>query len=217
MKPRLRFTTAFVAAAQACAWAQAPAAAPPDAGRAVFLDPDTPQFAEVRELGERAINRAGYALVAEVTNAIARSGTMDALKVCHLKNFPAKNPLPDLPRVTAIKRTSLRLRDPANAPDAADRAALENVQSTLESGDPTPSVLLQRVWLPDGRTEWRVYRPIAVTARCTACHGPRDDMLPALRDELARLYPDDQAANYKNGEWRGLIRVSISDQIPAAH
>ena len=215
MKPRLLFTTAFVVAAQAIAGAQAPAIDKADSGRAVFLDPAAPDFAEIRALGERAINRAGYTLVAEVANATARSGTMDALKVCHLKNLPAPNPIPDMPRVTAIKRTSLRLRSKANAPDAADQAALANVQAALESGDPAPGLLLQRVWLPGGRTEWRVYRPIAVTTRCTDCHGSRDAMLPALRDELARLYPEDQAADYNVGEWRGLIRVSISDAIPA--
>ena len=217
MKPRSLFTTVVVVAAQAIAWAQTPAVENTGNNRAVFVDPNAAEFTEIRTLGERAINRAGYSLVAEVSNAIVRSGTVDALQVCHLRNLPQKNPIPDMPRITAIKRTSLRLRNPANAPDSADQAALEKIRAALENGDSTPEVLVQRVWFANGTTEWRVYRPIAVTARCTACHGSREDMIPALRAELARLYPDDKAADYQNGEWRGLIRVSLSDTMPPGH
>lgn len=216
MKPRFPLATVFVVAAQAIALAQSPAGEPVKPLQTIFLDPDAPEFAEVRALGERAIARAGYSMVAEVSAAVAKSGTVDAVSVCHLKNLPTTGQIvPGLPRVTALKRTSLRLRDPANAPDAADQAALDRVRSALDAGDP-PRILIQRLWQPNGATEWRVYRPIAVLPQCMACHGPRAGMLPQLQAELAWRYPHDRAVDYALGEWRGLIRVSIADTTPAA-
>jgi hypothetical protein len=175
-----------------------------------FVPLDAPEAAEVRLLGERAINRLAYSLVTEVSRSVSQQGEADALGTCHLKNVRLDGGvLPDMPRVAAWKRTSLRIRDSANAPDPADMLALHRVLADVTAGNIPPKILVQRIEYPGGAPEWRVYKPVAALGQCLACHGPADDLSADVRAELKRRYPNDAAVGYQQGEWRGLIRVSI--------
>ena len=119
-------------------------------------------MAEIRRLGERTIDQSGGALINEVRRVLA--GTTPALAIgkLHLKDYKLPLPIAGKPTVTGIRRTSLRVRNPANSPDAADLAALETIRTQLERGDDVAKVLVQRVTLPGLPPEWRVYRPLAV-------------------------------------------------------
>lgn len=180
--------------------------------KATFADVDTPEVAEIRKLGENAINRLATQLVREVTAAMAKDGPEGAVESCHLKAVPVTNgTVAGLPRIIAMKRTSLRLRSPANAPDAAEKIALDYIQQLLDNGDPPPPLLVQRVEAPPAAPEWRVYKPLGIMPKCLACHGDTAGQSEALQSKLAALYPGDKASNYSAGEWRGLIRVTVAD------
>jgi hypothetical protein len=179
-----------------------------------FVDPEAPEHVEIRSLGERAIDRLVASLASEAMLAVQKSGAEVALEVCHLKALPLTGQImSDLPRITAVKRTSLRLRSGANAPDAAELAALKQVEKSLESGL-LPKVLVQQVDLQDRQTEWRVYRPVAIAPQCLACHGPPESLKPELQVRLKTFYPADQATGYAAGQWRGLLRVTVAADSP---
>ena len=72
---------------------------------------------------------------------------------------------------------------------------------------------MQKIEQPGQPVEWRVYRPIASTPACLACHGDPDKFRPGVKEALDRLYPHDKAVDYSAQEWRGVIRVSLT---PAA-
>lgn len=185
--------------------------AQPPAPAARFLDPESPEAAEIRQLGEYAINRLAMTLVSEVTVAVNKSGAEKAIDVCHLKALPmTQGTIAGLPRIKEVKRTSLKLRNPRNAPDPAEALALQRVQKDLEAGT-IPKVLVQQIDLGGGKSEWRVYRPIAVAPQCVTCHGPRDSFPPELRARLTEKYPEDQAVGYAAGQWRGLVRVTVGE------
>ncbi len=180
-----------------------------------FVDPEAAENAEVRGIGERAINRLAFTLVNEVRVAVAKDGPEKALDVCHLKALPLTGEiLSGMPRITGVKRTSLRVRNPANAPDAAEQLALRKVEKDIENGI-LPKVLIQEVDRPGAKTEWRIYRPVGVAPQCVACHGSTESMSPELQARLKERYPGDQATGYASGQWRGLIRVSVSAAPPA--
>lgn len=196
-----------------CAAVAVPAAEEP-ALAAQFLDPEAPECSEVRKIGETAINRLAVTLVNEVTSAVAKVGPEKALEVCHLKALPLTGAIiKDTPRITAVKRTSLRLRNSANAPDAAEHLALRHVEKQLENGV-LPKVLVQRIEPPGGKPEWRVYRMVGIMPQCVACHGPKESMSPGLQTLLKERYPSDQATGYASGQWRGLIRVTVGEAPP---
>ncbi len=209
MKTRLPLLLSFV-------FAHGAFGAEPAAATAVFVNPNAAEHVEIREIGEKAINRVAITLVNEVNAAVAKSGADKAVDFCHLKALPMTGQIiAGMPRVTAVKRTSLRLRNPANAPDAHEKVALSKVERDIEDGNP-PKLLMQRIERPGEKPEWRLYRPMAVAPQCLTCHGPSDSLSPELKARLAERYPDDKALDYTAGQWRGLIRVSISDTPPPA-
>lgn len=176
-----------------------------------WVDTDDPAAAEIRQTGEYAIQHIGNKLILEVKQVLATKDAEEAIDLLHLKSLTLPKTAPGKPHVTAVKRTSLKVRSIANAPDNADLAALMSIQKDLMDGNSPPKVLVQRI-AADGATpeEWRVYRPISVMSSCIVCHGPTDSLLPSVKAKLERLYPEDKAVNYTAYEWRGVIRVSVS-------
>ena len=176
-----------------------------------WADPADPAVAEIRQAGESTIQFIGTRLISEVNQVLAAKGAEEAIDVLHLKSLSLPATRPGKPVITAVKRTSLKVRNHANAPDSADLAALMSIEKELMDGNNPPKVLVQHV-AADGVTpeEWRVYRPISVVSACLACHGPTESLLPGVKAKLARLYPEDKAVDYAAYDWRGIIRVSLT-------
>jgi hypothetical protein len=182
--------------------AQAPAADPslrPTAEPAVRPSPGE----EIVATGEAAATALTQELMGRVMAAMQESGAAEAIDFCSEEALPRTSAVADELGV-AIKRTSSRVRNSENAPDPDERAALEHFASALEAGEGLPANFVQEA--EDGT---RYYRPIVVAEACTACHGPRETLDPAVVEVLDMRYPDDQATGYQAGDFRGLIRVTI--------
>lgn len=212
------FLFAALLAALTPALAQpSPAGSPPapTAPKATFVEPSAPEAAEIRRMGDSAMNWLSFTLINELNAAIAKGGIENAVEIAHLVRLPtAGDRLADLPQIKAVKLTSFRLRTPANAPDAADQLALDRVQHELTSSPSPSQVLVLRLDSPGGAPEWRVYRPIGVAPICVRCHGDPADQSPELRAKLRERYPVDNAAGYDVGQWRGLMRVTVDPTPP---
>lgn len=179
-----------------------------------FVDPADPAVSEIRRLGEWTLDRAGVLMQAEVRRVLADTAPAMAIGVMHLKDYKLPVTAPGKPAVTGLRRTSLHVRNPANAPDAADRAALEQIKEQLDQGEPVAKVLVQKITRPGQPAEWRVYRPLVVIKQCLVCHGDSAGLAPGVADALKVFYPHDTAIDYQEGQWRGLMRVTIA--VPAA-
>lgn len=175
-----------------------------------WIDAGDPAAAEIRRVAEPVIQQTGNRMLGEVNRVVARKGAEAGIDDLHLKDWKLPVAAPGQPRITAVKRTSLRVRNPASLPDNADLAALLSIQTALADGTTPPSMLVQRVEAAAGfPAEWRVYRPMITTAACLVCHGPVDTLTPGVIAKLERLYPGDKATEYAANQWRGVIRVSI--------
>lgn len=221
MKARSVFVPFVAAATLASVGLTAPSDPPATAPaiKADFVDPDSPdpEIIRVRRTGDDAINRLGYMMVQEIAAAVRKSGAEAAVEVAHLKKLPMTNGrISGLPNITAFKRTSLKLRDRANAPDPAEQLALQKFLDELTTGSVPPQVLVQRIENPDATREWRVYRPFGTLDVCLTCHGDLTEQPPELRAKLDQLYPVDQANGYASGEWRGVLRVTVDLTPPPA-
>lgn len=179
----------------------------------VFVDVNDPAVAGIRRLGERTIDQVGTTLVLEVRRVLASATPAMAIGMLHLKDYKLPAVAPGKTAVIALRRTSLRVRNPANTPDAADRAALDLIKEQLEQGDPVAKVLVQRVVRPAQPPEWRVYRPLGAMKQCLECHGSTADLAAGVNDALKIFYPHDTAVDYKENDWRGVIRVSIVEPV----
>jgi hypothetical protein len=175
-----------------------------------FVKPSEPSAQPVTELGFTEIARVGGLMVDEVNQALLNEDVEAMVAAMHLKDFKLPKPVAGQPSITAVKRTSLMIRDPKNTPDAADAAALELIHQQLMDGDKPDSVIVQKIERPNQPVEWRVYRPIATTKSCLVCHGDTSKFRPEVKAVLDRLYPLDKAVDYQAQEFRGVIRVSIA-------
>ena len=104
-----------------------------------------------------------------------------------------------------VGRVALRLRNPANEPDAWERAWLEASRGTRGENPAAP--LGEYRDLPDGRMEYAYLMPIYTAPLCMQCHGGPANLGPGVSEALAKAYPDDQATGFELGSLRGAVRV----------
>jgi len=160
---------------------------------------------EAVAIGDSAAAALSRTLMSQVQMALREGGPAYAIEFCSERALPITAAVQDsLAGGLELKRTSTRIRNPSNAPDSLEQAALAYFQSELDAGRPLPAYHLQQT-----EGGWRYYRPIVVADFCTACHGPRESLDPAVRQVLAERYPSDQATGYSAGDFRGVIRVSV--------
>jgi hypothetical protein len=157
----------------------------------------------VARIGEEAATSLRTGLSARLTAALADGGAEAAIDVCAGEALPLTDSIAAASQATSLKRTSLRIRNPRNAPDAAEREALEWF-GVHEARGERPAFLVERS--DDG---YRYYSPLRMAAPCTTCHGPRESLAEGTRAALEARYPADEATGYTEGELRGLIRVSV--------
>lgn len=182
----------------------------PPEPEASFVDPDSAEAKSYRVAGSHAIDRLVMTLLTDCSAAVAGNKEVEALPTFHFKDVPLKNgTVAGMPRIKAVKLTSFKVRNPANAPDAAETLALTRFRMGIENGAPPP-ILVQQLKQAEG-TEWRVYKGLANIRQCGTCHGSPDEMTPELREALQKKYPDDQGNGFRLGEWRGVIRVTVAD------
>jgi hypothetical protein len=107
-----------------------------------------------------------------------------------------------------VRRVSQNVRNPANRPDAIEFQELEQLEA-LHQQKKLPAELVEVRTNSDGTRLLHYLRPIVIMERCLACHGPRDQIQPAVRELLAQRYPGDRAVDYRVGDFRGAVSVRI--------
>lgn len=156
------------------------------------------------EKGQQIVAASFAALSSSLQQALQKGGVPEAVSYCKL----AAHPLVDsLSRVhhAQIKRTSLRLRNPANAPTPEEKEALAHFEKATQQGESlSPYVALLE------NKEVAYYAPIQVNTLCLQCHGKAGTDIKEADVELIRQwYPEDQATGYADGDWRGIWSVRL--------
>lgn len=150
-------------------------------------------------------------LLAVLQAEIAKSGPEGAISVCQVQ-------APALARAASeqtgwnVKRVSLRNRNPKAVPDAWERAALEDFDRRAAAHEPAATLERYEAVQQDGKTVWRYMRALPTGELCLACHGPAEQLSPAVKAKLAALYPDDRATGYRVGDIRGAM--TLKKQAP---
>ena len=142
-------------------------------------------------------------LLAALQQEISKSGPEGAILVC--KDMAPKM-AGEISKQTGwkIRRVSLRARNDARAiPDAWEKAALEDFDKRAAAGEPPAQ--LEKGEKVDN--EYRYVKALPVQPLCLSCHGPVDQLTPAVKSALAQHYPNDLATGYSVGQIRGAISV----------
>lgn len=104
-----------------------------------------------------------------------------------------------------IRRVSLKARNAANRPDEWERARLAEWENAMKEGRPLPDAAEGSA--PDGA--YRLLLPIRVQAMCLTCHGNAQQIPAEVKAIIAKLYPEDAATGYRNGDLRGAFSVAV--------
>jgi hypothetical protein len=157
----------------------------------------------------RAMTQAFAAdLQATLLAAIEAGGPAHAIAVCKH----------DAPIISAkhsnegwtLVRTSKRVRNPQNAPSPWQQAVLDDWQAQLATGAVADPATLEwsAIEGSGAEAELRYMRAIPLGGVCLGCHGPAEQLDPAVTAALAELYPDDQATGFRVGDLRGAFVVT---------
>lgn len=149
-----------------------------------------------------AVKALGGSLQSELKKAMEEGGPLNAIKVC---NSTAPSVAREISRAKNMRigRTSLKIRNESNAPDAWEKQVLENFEARKAKGE-DPAKLEHSAVVGN---EFRYMKAIAIPADapCLKCHGEKiDDKVAA---KIKELYPRDQATGFKTGDLRGAFTV----------
>jgi hypothetical protein len=143
-------------------------------------------------------------LKGELQAAMKAGGPVHAIQACNIK-------APEIARRLSsekgfeVSRTSLRVRNPANAPDAWERSVLEKFEQRKAAGENPGKIEYSEVVTENGKREFRYMKAIPSGALCLTCHG--ESIAPAVRAKLDELYPEDKATGFKQGDIRGAFSI----------
>ncbi len=160
-------------------------------------DPDQTVLMPYRE----AVQSLGAGLKGELQKAMKAGGPLAAIEVCQQKALPITQ---DVSNAQAdgwiVRRTSAKLRNPANTPLTEQEAA------HINSADFTADSEILEVVQKDGKPHHLYMKAINVNNPvCLNCHGA--DIKPELAAKINQLYPMDKATGYQLGDVRGAFVV----------
>ena len=134
-------------------------------------------------------------LIAKLLDAVGRDGPVGAIEICG-KEAPKIADRIGKQFDVQIGRTSFKLRNSKNLPPDWAKPLLEDKPTEPRFVD-----------LPDNHTG--ALFPIMLKIQCLACHGPTEQISPDVKAQLDRLYPDDQATGFDEGDLRGWFWVDV--------
>ena len=116
-------------------------------------------------------------------------GPAEAIAVCQKEATQIASTVGEEQKVK-IGRIGVRLRNPNNTGPAW-------AASLIQSKTDTP------VFANLSNGSAAALLPIKLQSQCLMCHGPTEQIAPVIQEQLAKLYPDDQAVGFQEGELRG--------------
>jgi hypothetical protein len=168
-----------------------------------------PQFATADEVdpdiakGRALVATFGSQLKGELKQSLGEGGPVAAIAVCKER---APQIASALSRSSGVKlrRTSLRYRNPLNAPEPWEASVLQTFEEEQLERPDAPLEYVSR--LEDGTI--RYMAAIETGAVCLVCHG--ENLADAISDQLQADYPHDRARGYAQGDIRGAFSLTWS-------
>ncbi|MEM7180440.1 MAG: DUF3365 domain-containing protein [Spirochaetota bacterium] len=142
-------------------------------------------------------------------NAVAKGGAHGAVSLCKIQSpqMEAKVSKGSI----SVKRVALKIRNPEHAPDAWERSVLYKWKAKI---DQRQQITIATLETPEGNM--RVMQPIFIkNGLCLQCHGNQQQIQPATKEILQRLYPQDTAVGYKMNELRGAFSAVWTKKVEA--
>ena len=157
------------------------------------------------DASREAIKSFAGALQEQLKSAMAVGGPTAAIEVCEIA-APAIAADASEDRGWTVGRTSLKLRNPANAPDAWELSVLRDFEARKAAGEDPAGIDRAEFVVRGGQRTFRYMKAIGTQAVCTVCHGTA--IAPEVAAALDALYPEDRARGFEVGDIRGAFSIT---------
>ena len=164
----------------------------------------------VQEAADKLTGMFMQDLKSELMAAMKDGGPANAIAVCNVR-APEIADAHSESGVWSIKRVTDRPRNLENMADDHELGVMNKFRDTtnrVEAGYGEWQVSESR------DTSFVYYKPIRTGDLCLNCHGPKEQIDQPVREQLAELYPEDEAVGYTGGDLRGMFVVTM--EWPAA-
>lgn len=141
-----------------------------------------------------------------MSRSLKDSGPAAAMSVCAYQAHVLADEV-ERKEGVKVKRTSLKLRNPENAPDAYEKELLARLSARARAGDLPDESLDER--RENGRRVYRYAKPLVAGPLCITCHGRAEEIPGEVRKMLETRYPGDAATGYGDGDFLGIVSVVI--------
>ena len=158
------------------------------------------------EEGKALMQKYGGTLKAELQSAIKAAGAPQLFESCNTR-APEIGAEASAASGWSVTRSSHKLRNPANAPDAYTAAVIDEFLARQDAGEKAADMVKAEIVEENGKSVFRMVKAIPTAEVCLACHGGDQVKQPVL-DRLTSLYPQDQARFFNVGEMRGVFTLS---------
>jgi len=159
----------------------------------------------------QTVKELGSNLKKALKQAMKEGGPAKAIAVCNEKALQIADKI-SLERGWRVGRTSLKYRNPANAPDAWERSVLLQFARRRAAGENPAAIEFSEVMKKNGHQEFRYMKAIPTSAICLRCHGRH--IAPAIENEIHKLYPGDLATGFRLKDIRGAFTITEPISTP---
>ncbi|CAA0110158.1 Uncharacterised protein [Zhongshania aliphaticivorans] len=169
-----------------------------------FVSSQSLVSAEDQQQARALVSDFGKALKSVLVSSIAEDGLINAVEVCQLQAPLIAENKSNL-SAWRIARTSLKVRNEKNAPDAWESEVLQRFETLNEQGEDVSKMEYFELTTQNEEAVLRYMKPISTAGLCLACHGER--VSPELASKINHLYPNDMAVGFKMGDIRGAFSL----------
>lgn len=177
--------------------------------KSVVEQPPAEEIQFIAPIGKKIATNLVTTLKGELQSAIQNEGVEQAISLCNVSALALTDSVAENSSFNvSIKRTSHKIRNPKNQADEYEKIALDLFQEIKENGDEMPEFYIQKITLND-LVQYNFYKPMKMENLCLMCHGDEHVRPVGISKMIRDLYPEDQAIGYKEGDFRGLIRIKF--------
>lgn len=161
------------------------------------------QKEEYGSKGKEMAQTTAEKMLAEVGKNMKEGGVAQAIPYCHAHASEITKEYSNTYNVD-IKRTSHKVRNEKNAPNPREKDIIQMYLAQTPK-DYKPVVEKNT----DGSVQF--YAPIVLQQKCTVCHGELGSTMVYATDSIVKkLYPNDQAIGFKEGDLRGIWSIQFT-------
>ena len=167
------------------------------------LAAEQPDVEKLKSEAKQIVQGFFKELKGTLVSAMKEKGPAGAVDVCHTKaqEITAKHNA----NGWKVGRTALKIRNPKNAPDAWEKAVLEEFEKKIAAGADPKKLAKAEIVEENGKKVFRFMKAIPTMKPCLTCHG--DKVNPDVLAVIRKHYPQDRATGFKLGQLRGAFTL----------